>query len=287
MRRAPLLAAAALVLGGAVVLIGGRMVANPVAAVAPVPQPPTIVAAPAAPAPCAPALPRPPQTSSRLVAPKIVAPPEIDPSQLQREPPREPLSELGLAPPPEPEVFVEWAGTPFYRPVAVESAIFESMGHKVAIAGTQSVALNETCLADGISWRCGVRARTAFRLWLRGRALVCALPDETDAAVVDCPLPAGQAGCRRMAGFQRLGAGGARWSLCEGRGDGASGEDGHIRPAARHVRPLGGSGARSVGAAGPISRCSSSKTLFPSPNPPRNLSSNFRPRRRPLRAALY
>ena len=181
MRRAPLLAAAALVLGGAVVLIGGRMVANPVAAVAPVPQPPTIVAAPAAPAP---ALSRPPQTSSRLVAPKIVAPPEIDPSQLQREPPREPLSELGLAPQPEPEVFVEWAGTPFYRPVAVESAIFESMGHKVAIAGTQSVALNETCLADGTSWRCGVRARTAFRLWLRGRALVCALPDETDAAVV-------------------------------------------------------------------------------------------------------
>ena len=40
MRRAPLLAAAALVLGGVLVLIGGRMVANPVAAVAPAPAAP-------------------------------------------------------------------------------------------------------------------------------------------------------------------------------------------------------------------------------------------------------
>ena len=190
MRRAPIIAAAAFVLSGALVLVGGRMVANPVAAVAPIPEPPEIVAAPAppvivaAPAPAAaPALPRAPQTSSRLVAPKIVAPPEIDPGELQREPARQPLGELGLAQPPKPEVLAS-AGTPFYRPVAVESAVFESMGHRVAIAGTESVALNETCMADGVSWRCGVRARTAFRLWLRGRALVCALPDDPDAATV-------------------------------------------------------------------------------------------------------
>ena len=85
------------------------------------------------------------------------------------------------------------------------------MGHKVAIAGTQSVALNETCLTDGVSWRCGVRARTAFRLWLRGRALVCALPDETDAAVVAarCRLGKQDAGAWLVSnGWARRRAGG-------------------------------------------------------------------------------
>jgi endonuclease YncB( thermonuclease family) len=129
-------------------------------------------------------LPNRPPTVSRLVAPKVVAPPSLDLNDLEREPAREPLSDLSLALPPEPEISAEWNGTTLYRPLATESAIFESMGHTVAIAGTRSVALDETCSVDGVSWRCGIRARTAFRLWLRGRALICALPDEKDAAIV-------------------------------------------------------------------------------------------------------
>lgn len=121
-----------------------------------------------------------PETSAvlRLVAPAIVAPPELSPENLQREAPRQPLSKLSLALPPEPEVKNEWAGTPFFRPLAVESAVFQSMGRTIAIAGVKSVPVDESCEHDGVAWPCGMRARTAFRLWLRGRALVCRLPDE-------------------------------------------------------------------------------------------------------------
>lgn len=119
-----------------------------------------------------------PLLPSRMVAPAVVAPPELAADDLQREAPREPLSQLSLALPPQPKMKNEWAGTPFFRPVAVESAVFESMGRTIAISGVKSVPLDESCDYEGVSWQCGTRARTAFRLWLRGRALVCQLPDE-------------------------------------------------------------------------------------------------------------
>jgi endonuclease YncB( thermonuclease family) len=120
-----------------------------------------------------------PVAPSRMVAPAIVAPPELAAGkELLREPPREPLSKLSLALPPVPEVKNEWAGTPFFRPLAIESAVFESMGRTIAISGVASVPLNESCVYKDVSWPCGVRARSAFRMWLRGRALVCRLPDE-------------------------------------------------------------------------------------------------------------
>lgn len=122
-----------------------------------------------------------PVVPSRLVAPTVVAPPYLTAEELQREAPRAPLSQLSLALPPIPEVKNKWAGTPFFRPLAIESAVFESMGRTIAIAGTKSVPLGESCVHEGVSWACGTRARTAFRLWLRGRALVCQLPDEEQA----------------------------------------------------------------------------------------------------------
>jgi endonuclease YncB( thermonuclease family) len=120
-----------------------------------------------------------PLATSRLVAPTVIAPPELAAGEeLLREAPRDPLSKLSLALPPVPELKNKWAGTPFFRPLAIESAVFESMGRTIAVAGVESVRLGESCNYEGVSWPCGVRARTAFRLWLRGRALICQLPDE-------------------------------------------------------------------------------------------------------------
>jgi len=221
--RALFLPVGALVLGVAVVLVGGRMLdrrgdvgpadvadvmleqpdpqdiavldgavvsaaVEPVQpAAAPADQPGQIVAASPPPAtaeqplsaaePSMPAEPE-PLAASRLVAPAIVAPPELAPENLEREAPRQPLSQLSLALPPKPEIRNEWTGTPFFRPLAVESAVFQSMGRTIAIAGVKSVPADESCIYEGAEWPCGMRARTAFRLWLRGRALVCRLPDE-------------------------------------------------------------------------------------------------------------
>ena len=136
-----------------------------------------------------------PLATSRLVAPTVIAPPELAAGEeLLREAPRDPLSKLSLALPPVPEVN-KWAGTPFFRPLAIESAVFESMGRTIAVAGVESVPLGESCDYEGVSWPCGVRARTAFRLWLRGRALVCQLPDtEHEVTRARCRLAKQDAG---------------------------------------------------------------------------------------------
>ncbi len=129
-----------------------------------------------------------PMAASRLVAPAVVAPPAVESEELQREAPREPLSQLSLALPPVPPK-VEWSGKPLFRPVAVESAVFESGGHRIALDGVRSVPPDESCSYEGADWQCGVRARAAFRMWLRGRALVCDEPHEVDGiARAHCSL---------------------------------------------------------------------------------------------------
>ena len=64
--------------------------------------------------------------------------------------------------PPKPEMKNEWAGTPFFRPVAIESAVFESMGRTIAIAGAESVPLDESCDYEGVSW--SLRGASPHRL---------------------------------------------------------------------------------------------------------------------------
>ena len=122
---------------------------------------------------------------ARGIGQDLAAEPNVDRRPLLREKPREPLSALGQAlPPPEPEI------TLFHRPVATGSASFEAMGYKLVIAGTQSVGVDEACTQGSIVWPCGMRARTAVRMWLRGRTLTCAPPpkDKNKVAVVTCDL---------------------------------------------------------------------------------------------------
>ena len=125
--------------------------------------------------------------SARAVDPELVAPPPVEYQALVRAEPRDPLGPLGQAQPPRKK---ELEGGLLYQPVATSSAVFEAMGHTIAIAGTESVAPGETCNHDGVEWPCGARARTAVRLWLRGRALTCDVPPDTerDLIVVGCRL---------------------------------------------------------------------------------------------------
>jgi len=126
---------------------------------------------------------------ARPVAPGTVAPPQVDTAGLVRAAPRDPLSPLGQALPP-PLKLDDWGGTILYRPVATASARFEAKGYKVAIAGTESIDPAQTCTSGGVEWQCGIHARTAVRLWLRGRALSCQVPPEADreSIVANCRL---------------------------------------------------------------------------------------------------
>jgi endonuclease YncB( thermonuclease family) len=128
----------------------------------------------------------PPRPSIRLrtAAPDGKAGQPSEPEEFERVSPRAPLGELGLALPPKPVMPDDWKGTVLYRPVAPAAGVVEAMGHTVAIAEVDAVAADETCMFEGEEWACGIRARTAFRLWLRGRAVTCAVPPEADPKTI-------------------------------------------------------------------------------------------------------
>jgi endonuclease YncB( thermonuclease family) len=133
----------------------------------------------------APAIEQAPQTAppstgrSRAIDPEIVAPPSTGDEPLERAEPRPPLSKLSLALPPKPKMPDEWKGTPLFQPLATAAGIFQSRGYTVALSGVDPVMPDETCTdAEGKAWNCGMRARGAFRAFLRGRAPICTVPPQ-------------------------------------------------------------------------------------------------------------
>ncbi len=143
----------------------------------------------------APAAPQPPKpvAHSRAIDPQVVAPPDLPDEELVRVEPRAPLSDLALAGPPKPPKWKkpgDWNGTKLYQPVATAAGLIEAKGYAVAITGVDVVNADETCSDEGKTWACGVRARTAFRSFLRGRAVACTVPPEggRDTISADCHI---------------------------------------------------------------------------------------------------
>jgi endonuclease YncB( thermonuclease family) len=120
-----------------------------------------------------------PSAGSRAIDPEIVAPPSTGEAPLERAEPRPPLSNLSLALPPKPKKPGEWKGTTLFQPLATAAGVIQAMGYTVAVSGVNAVTPDETCTdAEGKVWNCGMRARGAFRAFLRGRAPVCTVPPE-------------------------------------------------------------------------------------------------------------
>jgi len=84
-----------------------------------------------------------------------------------------PLSPLGAAPDP---ADLPPRETVLHRPVALAAGLVEAQGHVIALAGIETVDAEEMCDHDGRQWPCGAHARTAFRNYLRARALSCVVP---------------------------------------------------------------------------------------------------------------
>ncbi len=117
-----------------------------------------------------------------------------DAALLQRLEPRAPLSGLAAPapppPPPDPDKMPKrWRLV--HQPVATAAGILEAGGMTMVLPGIDVVAINETCNSPaGHLWPCGMAARTAFRAYLRGRALNCHLPDtrSEEAIAAECLL---------------------------------------------------------------------------------------------------
>ena len=129
---------------------------------------------------------------ARKIAQDLIAPPQLDPAQIERAEPRPPLSDLGLAAPAGMRMPKDWPEVLLYQPVATSSATFESMGRKVVISGIEGIDLDETCSFRGVAWPCGQRARATFNSWLRGRALKCVVPPEIDRFAIAAPCSLGK-----------------------------------------------------------------------------------------------
>lgn len=129
------------------------------------------------------------------------APPSADGStagtqaDLERVAPREPLSELSLALPPKrkkPAAPEDWKSTRLFNPVAASAGVVEAQGYRVALAGIEPTPPEEECTFEGKAWPCGAQARTAFRAWLRARAVQCVVPPEPDRQLISAECHVGK-----------------------------------------------------------------------------------------------
>lgn len=136
--------------------------------------------------PLPPAGPPAPLARARPVAEEFVALPPVAAQELERVAPREPLSifarPLKQKPRNQGRVF---------RPLIGAAGSLSGSGFDITIAGIEVTPPDRTCTdGAGLEWPCGIRARTAFRSFVRGRALKCALPEDPDrsAYTVACEL---------------------------------------------------------------------------------------------------
>ncbi len=136
---------------------------------------------------------------ARQVDPDAPSLPNSQSTPLQRVEPRQPLSELGQAAPvapPPPPVPVDNTAKPIllYQPVAIAAGTIEASGYKIALEGIETLPIDETCSAnDGVTWPCGMAARTAFRNWLRSRAIECNVPGQPSDELIATQCKLGNA----------------------------------------------------------------------------------------------
>lgn len=66
------------------------------------------------------------------------------------------------------------------RPFSDRAGVLTIAGKRVQLPGVVPMDINRTCIgSDGKVWPCGTMARTAFRMFLRGRTIDCDLPSPT------------------------------------------------------------------------------------------------------------
>lgn len=133
--------------------------------------------------------PTPAPVIARPVAPETIAPLEIEHHALERVEAREPLGPIG-------QVHIPSQGPPketvLHRPLVTEAGTFQAMGYDIALPGLLPTSETELCGEGEAAWPCGIHARTAFRNWLRGRALACVVPPAPPAETVITPCLLGK-----------------------------------------------------------------------------------------------
>lgn len=133
-----------------------------------------------------------PYQPDRIVGEDRIPVPEITATSLQRLPPREPLSTEAS------RGSKKASGRQLlHRPIANAAGVIEAQGYLIRIAGIEPIPPEFKCQSEGAGARpCGKQALTAFRGWLRGRAIECDLGDgeQSDQILASCSLGGKDAG---------------------------------------------------------------------------------------------
>ncbi|NRQ13513.1 thermonuclease family protein [Ensifer sesbaniae] len=125
------------------------------------------------------------EKTARAIEPQQFGLPDtVTSAPLERAEPRAPLSE------PEKQAKAAAGPTILYRPVAVAAGVIQFDKLTVQIDGIEPEQAERTCETGGKSWPCGIVARTAFRNFLRARAVSCDMPEggAGPSATASCSL---------------------------------------------------------------------------------------------------
>lgn len=108
---------------------------------------------------------------------------------LERLAPLPPVKKLEVFGPPRPPLNKE-EPLLLFRPLVVNAGTIIAEGRTVTLASVLPVEVERVCFTiDQQPWPCGMKARTAFRSIIRGRAIACFLPDQQKAEVVtECSI---------------------------------------------------------------------------------------------------
>ena len=105
----------------------------------------------------------------RDIAPETFAlPRDVTAQPLERIEPRTPLSQPVARPEPVPSVL--------RHPIALSAGLIQFGDRMLQLDGIEPEKPDRICGEPGKTWACGVVAKTAFRNFLRARALLCIVP---------------------------------------------------------------------------------------------------------------
>lgn len=129
----------------------------------------------------------------RQVAPDLVAPPPVAQGELERVGPRSEQAAPAAGGTESQATADESAREEvlLHRPRVASAGMFAARGgYRVTLAGIEPTPVATSCESSGVSWPCGIHARTAFRGWVRGRAISCFVPGAPADEIVtaECQL---------------------------------------------------------------------------------------------------
>ncbi|AHK43308.1 MULTISPECIES: thermonuclease family protein [Ensifer] len=111
------------------------------------------------------------ETTARAIEPQQFGlPDEVTTKPLERIEPRTPLSDTDRDKPKAPTVL--------QQPMALAAGLIRFGKITLQLDGIEPEAAERTCESAGKSWPCGMVARTAFRNFLRARAVNCDIPGD-------------------------------------------------------------------------------------------------------------